>query len=99
MDYERSTTINGASSGLLFKYQQDYWRKKTNNPNLKIIQVAISHDGVELGKGSKRAAIPVFLKIMNLKTTYLLSNKGIDLIGYVNTYILYVFTSNYSIYI
>ena len=44
---------------------------------------ALSLDGTEMGRGSKRKAIPVYLSLLNLKLKTLVSKFGTDIVGFI----------------
>jgi hypothetical protein len=83
LEYKESDILCRATDGKHFKDTELYYRRKFNNPNLKVLIIGISVDETELSRGSKRTATPVYLNIMNLSTEVLLSEAGTCLIGFI----------------
>ena len=83
LEYIHSPNITGATSAGHFKHLERYYRRKFNNPTMIVLMFAVSFDGTELGRGSKRKAVPLYVSLLNLKLQKLVSESGTDLIGFI----------------
>jgi hypothetical protein len=73
LEYIHSPNITGATSAGHFKHLERYYRRKFNNPTMIVLMFAVSFDGTELGRGSKRKAVPLYVSLLNLKLQKLVS--------------------------